>query len=286
MVLLLGSAAGAEVTPDCAALAAGLGRIDGYQATIPPAGPDQGWCVLDGASLRSTVPGLPNLSVDRLRVKPAATGIEVDLTGLRVAPRLEDREVDARLRSLMRLQTLDLSLRAGHDPAAGMLTVSELLVQLSGGSALRLEGDVRGAGLTPGSLAGGAVTRARLEWRNDGRVLRPVMELAGEAMTGATDGAAVDAARAALSDLVATLPDAVLDEDSRQALDAAVAALPQGRGTLVLAFASEDGIGAARVAVAALTGDPWSSEALAALLDGAVLSAEWRPGLAALTGQP
>jgi hypothetical protein len=106
------------------------------------------------------------------------------------------------------------------------------------------------------------------------------MELAGGRLSGAEGGAAVDAARQALGALVAALPEAALSDEARTALDQTVAALPQGPGRLVLIFTSDDGIGAARVAIAALSGDPWSPKALAGLLDGAWIEADWQPGLA------
>ncbi len=280
----LAFAAPAQGVPDCAAIAAALAATEGYDVTIPPAGPEQGWCVLDGTILRSRTPGWPNLSAQRLRLKPAATGIEVDLTGLRIAPRLGDRAVDDRVRALVRLQTIDLRLRVLHDPATDVLTLSETQIDLSGGSRLRLEAEIGSADLSLASLAGGVVTRARIEWRNDGHLPRPVMELAGEGLAGeglagASGTAAVDAARVALSALVASLPGAAVDDDTRDALDAVVAALPQGRGLLTLDFVSKDGIGAARLGLAALTDDPLTARTLAGLLEGATISASWQPGL-------
>ena len=279
MAFGLALAAPAQGVPDCAALAAMLAAAEGYEVTIPPAGPDDGWCVLDGATLRSRTPGWPNLSAQRFRLKPLATGIEVDLAGLRITPRLGDRAVDDRVRALMRLQTIDLRLRALHDPAADILSLSETQIDFSGGSRLRLQAGIRGADLSLASLAGAAVTRARVEWRNDGHLPRPVMELAGEGLAEASGEAAVDAARAALSALVSALPGAAVDDASRDALDAAVAALPQGRGLLTLDFVSKDGIGAARLGLAALTDDPLSAKTLVGLLEGATISAAWQPGL-------
>jgi hypothetical protein len=278
-VALAAAAAGADDLPDCAALAAGLTAINGYQVSIPPAGPDDGWCVLDGATLRSTVPGRPNLGAERLRLKRSATEVELDLGGLRIAPRLGDREVDPRLRSLMRLQSIDLRLLATEDAEAGVLRISGFELEMSGGTRLRLEAEIAGADLSGSSLASGAVTQLRLDWRTDGHLARPLMELGGEALTGATGGAAVDAARAALAGVIADLPGAALDDASRKALLAATAALPQGRGNLVLSFSSTKGIGAARLAVAALSGDPFSAQSLDAILDDAVISANWQPGL-------
>ncbi|MCX7288025.1 MAG: hypothetical protein NTW20_10835, partial [Rhodobacterales bacterium] len=89
-------AAGAEVGPDCGQAATALTSHDGYDVTIPPAGPDEGWCVLDGASFRSRMPGWPDLAVRRLRLRQTATEIELDLAGLRAAPGPAHREVDDR----------------------------------------------------------------------------------------------------------------------------------------------------------------------------------------------
>lgn len=277
--LLMAMPSFAEGTPDCGAVTEALTRIEGYAVTVPPAWPDQGWCVLDGARFRSQAEGLPDLAVGRLRLQQSATEVDLDLQGLRAAPRASDRAVDDRLRSLMRLQSADLRLRAVHDPEAGVLNLSGLRLDLSSGARLELDAEIRGANLAPASLALGAVTRMTLVFRNDGKVLAPVMDLAGEDLSGATGTAAVDAAREALAEVVRALPVAALDEASRKALGAAVGALPQGRGKLTLIFVSEDGIGAARLAVAALSEAPLSPKALQALLDGATITAAWQPGL-------
>jgi hypothetical protein len=270
----------AEERPDCGRISAALTAIEGYQVLIPPAGPDSGWCVLDGASFRSKRAGWPDLATDRLRLRQTATEVDLDLQGLRVAPRPEDREIDDRLRSLLRLQSADLRMRALHDPEAGVLSLAGLRLDLSGGTMVELAADIRGANLSPASLALGAVTQARLVWRNDGKLLRPMMDMAGESLAGAPGDAAVDAARGALAGLVDALPDGVMDDASRKALEAVIGSLPQGRGKLTLTFVSEEGIGAARLAVAALSGEPLSPKAMAALFDGATISAAWQPGLA------
>jgi hypothetical protein len=269
----------AEGTPDCGRITAALGAIEGYAATVPPAGPDQGWCVLDGARLRSEMPGRPDLAVERLRLRQSATEAELDLQGLRATPRASDERMDDRLRSLMRLQSADLRLRAAHDPVAGVLTLSGLRLDLSSGARLELDAEIRGASLDPATLAQGAVTQALLVWKNDGKVAGPLMDLAGEGLNGAPGTAAIDAARASLAEIVRALPGAALDDASRKALEAAVAALPQGRGKLTLTFRSAGGIGPARLAVAALSEAPLSPGGLSALLEGATISAAWQSGL-------
>jgi hypothetical protein len=278
-VMLTAVEAAAEAAPDCDALTEMLSTLDGYDVTVPPAAAQDGWCVLDRATFRSGVPGWPDLTTERLRLRQSGTEFELDLKGLRAAPGPSDSEIDDRLRSLMRLQSADLRLKAVQDPVAGVLSLSGVRLDLSGGSAVELEADIRGADLSPATLALGAVTWVRLDWRNDGKLLRPVLDLAGERMAGQPGGAAVDAARAALADLVEALPGSVVDDASREALRAAVRALPQGRGKLTLTFQSESGVGAARLAVASLSADLASPEALAAILSDARITAAWQPGL-------
>jgi hypothetical protein len=247
---------------------------------VPAAAPDGDWCVLDGTSLRSVQPGRPDITVDRLRLRQTATGAGLDLQGLRAAPRPSDREMDDRLRSMLRLQSADLNLRAVHDPANRSVTLSALRLELSGGTALDLSAVIQDADLSAAGLAAGRLTRASLVWRSDGRFLRPIMDMAGEGLAGMPGGPAVDAARGALAQIVDLLPPSALDDASRKALAAAIRALPQGRGKLALTLVSEDGIGAARLGMAALASDPLSPRAMAALFDGATLTATWTPGLA------
>jgi hypothetical protein len=264
----------------CAGLTAGLRAVPGYQLTAPPAGPEDGWCVLDGATLRSLTPGWPNLHAARLRFRAAPGEVSLDLSGLRIAPRLGDTTIDERLRALFRLQSAELRLQAVEAPEGGGIEVRNLVLTLSGGTELGLTAGIRGARLDPAALAGGVVTRLDLHWRNDGRFLRPVMELVGARLTGAEGGAAVDVARDRLAGVLAALPEAALAEDARDELEHMVAALPQGRGRLTLSLTSDDGIGAARLALAVLSGDPFGPQALERLLAGARIEADWQPGLA------
>lgn len=270
----------AQGTPDCAPITAALATLEAYEVKVPPAAPDGDWCVLDGTSLRSVQPGWPDVTVDRLRLRQTATEVGLDLQGLRAAPRPSDRDMDDRLRSMLRLQSADLNLRAQHDTATNRVTVSEFRLVLSGGTALDLSADIQDADLSAAGLAAGRLTRASVVWRSDGRFLRPVMDMAGEGLAGTTGGPAVDAARAALEQIVDLLPPATLDDASRKALTAAIRSLPQGRGKLALTLVSEDGIGAARLGMAALQGDPLSPKAMAALFAGTTLTATWTPGLA------
>jgi hypothetical protein len=186
--------------------------------------------------------------------------------------------MDDRLRAIFRLQTVDLRGTAATE-AGGALRLSDVDLRLSGGTRLTLAARIAGADLTPASWAGGALTELDLDWKSDGRLARPVMELLGEAAAGEGGDAAVDAARGALAGLVAALPEASLAPGTRDELAAMVADLPQGRGRLVLRLVAEDGIGAARLGLAALRDAPLGAEALAGLLAGATLSADWQPGL-------
>jgi hypothetical protein len=122
----------AEVTPDCSSATLALTSLEGYEVTIPPKGPDQGWCVLDGAHFRSAVAGWPDLHADRLRLRQTETEVELDVQGLRATARASDRDLDDRLRSLMRLQSADLRVRAVTDADAGVLRVTGLRLQAVG----------------------------------------------------------------------------------------------------------------------------------------------------------
>jgi hypothetical protein len=282
LTLALAGPAPAQAVP-CATLAEALRGIEGYDLTLPPAGPDGDWCVMDGATWRSAVPGMPNISAERLRLRATGTPptlVEVDIAGLRLAPRLGDTAFDEGLRAIFRLQTADLRLTLAHDPAAGTVSLSEADLRLSGGSAFALDATLKAEALTGAALLAATLTRAELDWRSDGRLFRPVMERAGQALTGAEGGAAVDAARAALAGLLDRLPEAALAGETRAELAALVADLPQGRGRLALRIDAPDGLGAARLALAALAEDPTSPATLERFLAGVTLTADWQPGIA------
>ena len=268
---------------DCALLTGALQAIPDYRFTAPPAADAAGWCVLDLARLTTTRPDRPIVSARRMRLRGLAEGdrlvaLEAEIAGLRVLPKAGDREMDDRLRAMFRLQEAELRLSVAATPEG--LEVETLDIRLSGGTELRLGASLAGAELDRTRLMQGRVTRLAVEWRNDGRLLRPVMELAGEALVdGAEGGAAVDAARLALRHLVGNLPETLFAEGGRRQAERLVAALPQGRGRLTLLLADPDGIGAALLALAVLSGDPWGPEALARLFSGSRLELDWQPGL-------
>jgi hypothetical protein len=283
----LALSAGADTKPaDCKTVAAMLEAAVGSSLTAPPAREEDGWCVLDGAALKGGGSDQPDISVKRLRVKGTeADGVpvtlDIDLAGLRVTPKIGDTTMDDRLRSLLRLQTADLTLSVSRNDAEDRLELRGGLLQLSGGTEVKFNGDIDGAQLSRGSVLLGALTALDLEWKNDGRLLRPAMEAAGEGLVeGATGSAAVDAARAALVALAAALPAASLTGESAEELEQLIAAMPQGRGRFSLGFASQYGIGATQLGIAALSDDPMGPETLARLLSGTAINVDWQPGLA------
>ena len=274
------------VPADCAGLVAPLQAIDGYAFQAPPAANEGDWCVFDGATLRTTAADRPNFLASRVRLQGtlddgALVALAVDIAGFRVQPKAGDRSMDDRLRSLFRLQTAVVSGSAAVNGQVGQLEIRDLTLALQDGAELRLDADLQGAGLDAVSILAGSLTRLELQWRNDGRVLRPLMELAGERITpGATGIDAVDATRAVLGDLVAALPATILADEADKELLQLVAALPQGRGRLTLALQSSAGISAARVAVAALSAAPIGPESLGRLFAGSQVTVDWLPGLA------
>jgi hypothetical protein len=286
-LVALAAPLGAEpVAATCPALIAAVDGFDGYKLTVPPAGPEDGWCVLDGAALRAEALGRPDLTVDRLRLRGMVDGadlvaIEVDLAGLRAAYKANDDSVDDRARGLVRLQSADLRFGANVDAATGQVTLSGGVLRLSSGTEVAFSAAAQAGGLSGPALLAGRLTSLNLDWKNDARLLRPVMEMLGERLVeGASPGAAVDATRQALRQVVESLPAAALGEDSGPELEQWIAALPQGRGRLTLALVSADGIGAGQVLMAGLQTDGLGPQALAKLLSGAEITATWTPGIA------
>jgi hypothetical protein len=288
VALVIGFAAPvcAEPLPaDCTRLIAALQAIEGYTFTAPPAGSDGAWCVFDGASLRTMAADQPNFSADRLRLQGMADGDELvalslDMAGFKVLPKAGDRQMDDRLRSLFRLQTASVNGSAQVNGLVGRLELRGLTVVTQDGMELRLDADIQGAGLDLGSVLAGSLTRLELDWRNDGRFLRPLMEILGEQIDPeATGTAAVDATRAALDDLAAALPASIFAEDAQEELAQLVAALPHGRGRLSFGLLSDAGIGAAQVAMAALSDDPMGPKSIGRVLAGSHLTVDWQPGL-------
>ena len=282
-----------ELTPmDCATLTAAIAPAlapggAGYALSVPASLPVDGWCVLDGASLRAKAADQPNITVERLRLRgDTAAGVfhalEVQATGLRVTPKLNDRKMDARLVSFLRLTVADVLFVLRWNAEAGLLDLRDARLVVGERLALTLGAEIAVADPAAGmaGLIGAALRSVDLRLVSDGSMARPLLEAAGERLLpdGAGRGQAVTAAKAALGDLVATLPDAAFPA-GKAGLDALVAALPQTPGAVQLTLRSEAGIGAARLAIAAWQDDPLSAKALDALLQGVALTVDWTPGL-------
>lgn len=281
LLALLAGPLVAEPAP-CPEVRAALEAATGCRMTAPAAGPDGDWCVFDGAVLQAK--GAPDVLVQRLRLRGQVvdgllTEVALEAAGVRVKPGFGARDMNPTLRETLRLQTADLAFVASAGPEG--LALRDLRLSLSGGTELELEADIAGAGLSVAALVPGRLTRLDLDWRNDGKLLRPGMQAWGEGLAdGATGDAGVDAARLALRHLAQNLPPALFTGDGQVRLEAMLDALPQGRGRLRLAFRSTEGIGAAQVGIAALSDDPLGPEALARLFGGAQVTVDWTPGIA------
>lgn len=281
--LALGAAPVGAGPAGCDALLAAVEGAVGMRLSAPPAAMESGWCVLDGA--RTLGHGKLRVSVGRLRLRGEAEdkrllALEIDGEGLRVAPALNNRDMDGWLRDLMRLQTASVHLAVRRDDLGDRLFVEDGHLGLSGGSELALAAEVAGADLTGSSLLVGRVTALHLEWKNDGRTLRPVLEALGAGVEPGASGTKAElAARQALAGVVNAMPSDSLPEEAAEALAAFVAALPQGRGRLVIDLASEPGIGAAQLGLLALAEDPTAPEALARLFAGSAIAASWTAGM-------
>lgn len=279
LALLAGPLA-AEPAP-CPVLKAALEAATGARMTAPVAGPEGDWCVFDNAILQAD--GAPDVTAARLRLRGEMTEavlseLALRADGVRVKSGLGMRDMDPVLHDSLRLQTADLAFVASAGPEG--MALRDATLRLSGGTELALEVEVAGAGLSAGALLTGRLTRLDLDWRNDGKLLRPGMQAWGERLVdGTTEEAGVDAARLALHQLARNLPESLFQGDSRNRLEAVLDALPQGRGRLRLEFHSAEGIGVSKVGLAALSDDPLGPEALGKLFAGAEVVVDWTPGI-------
>jgi hypothetical protein len=273
----------AQTAADCIALVATVENLTGLTLTAPPAATEDGACVLDGARL--TGEGAPKITLQRLRIGGTVVdgtvgSLEIDGDGLRMAPALGDRDTADWLRDLMRLQSAEVHLSLHRDEDADLLVLDRGFLRLSGGAELVLKAEIAGADLSGASALTGRVTKLYLEWKNDGRTLRPMLEALGEGLKPEAKGpAAVDVAREMLRGLVAAVPESSLTEGAADALDDVILAVPQGRGRLIVDIRSEGGIGAAQAGLLALADDPASPKSLGRFFEGALISASWTPGL-------
>lgn len=259
----------------------------GYALTQVGKREEDGWCVLSGASLRAKAVDQPNITAEVLKVRGLTdaavfAGLDVQVSGLRVTPKLGDKAMDARLQSFLRLMVADVSFGARRDAATGVLALRDGRLTVPGRLKVTLAADIVGVDVAGGfaGLIAAAVTSADLRLATDGSMARPALEAAGERLVpeGAERFKAVAAAKDALAAVVEAMPAAAFPA-GKAGLQAVVAALPQPAGEMVLTLRSEGGIGPARLALAGLKDDPLSPRALEGLLRGVVLTVNWTPGV-------
>lgn len=267
----------------CPMLVDWLKQASGLIITAPPAPDVDGWCVLDG--VRTTVDGAVRVSADRLRLRGETVdgglaGLEIKGKGVRLAPALNNRDMPDWLRDLVRLQSADLHLAVQRDAARDVLVVQTVQLRLSGGSEILVMGEVAGGDLGASSLLTARLTKLSVEWQNDGRLLAPILEAWGRGLEPGSSGPkALRAARSAIEDVVAALPEGTVTNGLPEGMDGFIAALPHGRGRLMLTASSQNGIGAAQLGLLALSEDPTAPAVLARFLSGTQVGLSWTPGL-------
>jgi hypothetical protein len=267
----------------CPMLIAALEGATGLALSAPPAPDVAGWCVLDG--FRSSGDSAVRVSAEVLRLRGETVGdglvaLEVEAAGLRVTPALGNRDMPDWLRDLLRLQSAELRVDLRRDEDENLLVLDLAQLRLSGGGELLLKGKIAGAELSAPSLLTGRLTELYLEWQNDGRTLRPILEAWGARLQpGATGTEAVLAARSKLESIVAAMPEGSQLDGLPDGVDGFIAALPQGRGRLLMVAGSDNGIGAVELGRLALAKDPTGPEALARFFAGTRVSIAWTAGL-------
>jgi hypothetical protein len=294
LALALTSGARAELRLECPALLAVMQDLTGYAVTAPPTALTDGACVLDRARL--TAAGRPDLTVDNLRIggnspadatmsvgarEVAPTRLDLDLAGVRLAPKPGADEVPGWLQSALRLQSADLTVSLQRNESEDVLNLRSGRLALSGGTELTFEATVRGAEISRFSILTGLLTDLQVNWKSDGRLVRPAMETAGKTLEdGASGSAAIDAARAALRDVADALPPSRFVGGSLEELEQLIQDLPQGRGRMAFGLTSSQGIGAVSLGLLAMADDPTGPDALADLLADSLVTVDWQPGLA------
>jgi hypothetical protein len=300
MSSMAGNAAAEDMTPaSCAALWSGVpALVGGYELNQSVMVEQAGWCFVQGVALLGQKVNQPNISMATLRVRGdglaqtvAPDGgfreLEVDATGLRVAPKISDRGISDKLRTYLRVQVADVSFVIRWNAQTGAVQLRQFQLALADGTKVTLGADIEGAQLgslqaAQLSLLVARLTAMDLAMVTKGQGMRPLVEAVAQEMVpkDTVPGRAIEAARRVVLSGVDVLPDAAFDGPSKSALRDWVEALPQPAGKLVIALRAEVGIGAVQVALAAMTDNPTSAAALEAVFSGATVRVDWQPGAA------
>lgn len=211
----------------------------------------------------------------------------LDIRGARMVPQLRDMaDMAYQMRLTAELSSTDLHLDYAIDPAAKRLVLSSLDVAQTGGNRLALSGTVENFDLTAltaqppqlDKVMQFRLTDLDLRLRNAGlfESMAMLWLSAIQPQFGDTPEAAVDNARAWLTEQIGAMPDYLVTQDSRVAMAAMVATLPHPEGVMHLKLSTENGIAGQDVMPAFLLGRPtWAM--LEQPLAGVRLSADWQP---------
>ena len=272
------------------------GFLGGYEVNQTISVEQAGWCVTQGVALLGQDVNQPNISATTLRIRAGALAqtaapedefheLEVDATGVRVAPKISDRGISDKLRTFLRVQVADVSFVIRWSEKTGAVQLRQVRLALADGTTLTFGADIAGAQLGSLQAAQLSLLVARLTVLDmalvtKGQGLRPLVDALAQDMAprGTANARAIDAARAIVLSGIDDLPDAAFSGPSKAALRAWVEALPQPAGRLAIALRAEAGIGAVQVALAALKDKPVGAAALDTLFNGATVRVDWQPG--------
>lgn len=272
----------------------GLGtRIE---TTAPPVLSENGACVLEQLRFAQ---GYVGWEADRLAWSgrgfddsrlPGLPLIEMTflLRGLRTVAAPDDPV----LHYLMRLQQarngIDIAFAARWDHRSGVIALDRFEVDFPGANQLVVTARVEGAdadNLLRRDMAGTelGLTDLTVEIESNGLFETYAVVFGPALLDGAADPAArVEELKGQAIAALGTVPEAILDADSRTALVMAVRALPAPSGTLRVALSSQDGLGPAdAVELLAAGATAPDLRPLWSVLDGTRIDATYTPTPAA-----
>ena len=238
-----------------------------------------GWCAASGVSINtdSTVEVRAQElrwrigGFDRLQAGLPPTAISLTASGVRYVPRVDDAVMNYLFDVQFDQNDMMIDVDAFWDQSKNTVSLARARVVFDDDNSVSASGLVRDidlSDLTTLQLSVGqlAVTDVSLTVQSNGLFENFLaMPLGMAVLDGSEDPQAdVDKMKSSGQQILADIPNDILDENSATALGAVIADMPHPSGTLSLHLQSEQGLGAMRLMPMAMM---WSGDDLAAIWD-------------------